>query len=112
MHPIQAARRGPDQAEQHAEVIRDTERAKQQPQGGVGRERFLGHTEQIEKEHPVWEARPQGMGSANGKRGLSQPGRPGDEAHASGTWHVIGAHKIVGPGQFRSPAGGVVNGPG
>ena len=93
-------------------LIRDAERAKQQPQGGVGRDRLLGHPEQIEKEHPVREARPQHMGSANGKRGLAQAGRPGDQSHTSGTRRIIGARKIVDPGQLRGAAGEVVNGPG
>jgi hypothetical protein len=47
-----------------------TERAQQQPQRVTGRHRLLGHTEQIEEEHPTGKARPQHMGGPDGQRGF------------------------------------------
>jgi len=47
-------------------LIRNTERAKQQPQRVGGGRRLRGHAEQVKEEHPAGEVRPQDVGRPDG----------------------------------------------
>ena len=72
-------------------LIRDTERAKQQPQRvGGGRRRARGHAEQVKEEHPAGEARPQDVRRPDGERGLPHAPRAGDEPDHAGTRCTLG----------------------
>jgi hypothetical protein len=93
-------------------LIRDTERAKQQPQRVTGSHRLLGHTKQIEEEHPTRKARPQHMGGPDGERGLPHAPRACDETHHAGTLRTLGIRQLAYPDQLRGAAGEVVNQPG
>ena len=93
-------------------LIRQTERAKQQPQRVGGGRRPRGHAEQVKEEHPAGEVRPQDVGRPDGERGLPHAPRAGDEPDHAGTRCTLGVYQLAHPDQFRGTAGEVVNQPG
>ncbi|MEF9886939.1 hypothetical protein V4Y03_31705 [Streptomyces sp. P9-A4] len=76
-HPFVAQQR-PVQGGAPRHVVRDlplrgTQGTKERPQRVAGGQRLPGHAAQIEEEHSVRKARPDGMGSTDRKGGLAQP---------------------------------------